>query len=87
MIKGTENMPPTIEETQFHEEVMVEVEHKSGFVVQSSPKSSNDMVKEIEIIPPRDEDIEDSEKKDELQDTHATKEVQQEDDKGLGKAT
>ena len=89
MTKVSENMLPTIGETQIYEsntrnsehEKIVMIDHQSDLVVlQTSPKPSTDMIKDTNNMPLRDEDVEGSEKKDEdnkeLQDTLATKEVQ-----------
>ncbi|MCO5596483.1 hypothetical protein L7F22_050546 [Adiantum nelumboides] len=95
--KGSENMLPTIEETQIREgntrnseEKMVVVENQSD--VQTSPKPSDDMIiKDTYNMPLRDEEVEGSEKKDEANEEHqgalATTEVQDKVDKGTGKAT
>ncbi|MCO5556423.1 hypothetical protein L7F22_009972 [Adiantum nelumboides] len=95
--KGSENMLPTIGETQIHEgntknseEKMVVVENQSD--VQTSPKPSDDMIiKDTYNMPLRDEEVEGSEKKDEANEEHqgalATMEVQDKVDKGTGKAT
>ncbi|MCO5550702.1 hypothetical protein L7F22_004192 [Adiantum nelumboides] len=97
MNKGSENMLPTIGETQIHEgntrnseEKMVVVENQSD--VQTSPKPSDDMIiKNTYNMPLRDEEVEGSEKKDEANEEHqgalATTEVQDKVDKGTGKAT
>ncbi|MCO5615011.1 hypothetical protein L7F22_069299 [Adiantum nelumboides] len=97
MNKGSENMLPTIEETQIHEgntrnseEKMVVVENQSD--VQTSPKPSDDMIiKDTYNMPLGDEEVEGSEKKDEANEEHqgalATVEVQDKVDKGTGKAT
>ncbi|MCO5551301.1 hypothetical protein L7F22_004800 [Adiantum nelumboides] len=97
MNKGSENMLPTIGETQIHEgntrnseEKMVVVENQSD--VQTSPKPSDDMIiKDTYNMPLRDEEVEGSEKKDEANEEHqgalATTEVQDKVDKGTGKAT
>ncbi|MCO5572394.1 hypothetical protein L7F22_026148 [Adiantum nelumboides] len=95
--KGSENMLPTIGETQIHEgntrnseEKMVVVENQSD--VQTSPKPSDDMIiKDTYNMPLRDEEVEGSEKKDEANEEHqgalATTEVQDKVDKGTGKCT
>ncbi|MCO5581553.1 hypothetical protein L7F22_035441 [Adiantum nelumboides] len=97
MNKGSENMLPTIGETQIHEgntrnseEKMVVVENQSD--VQTSPKPSDDMIiKDTYSMPLRDEEVEGSEKKDEANEEHqgalATTEVQDKVDKGTGEAT
>ncbi|MCO5576660.1 hypothetical protein L7F22_030475 [Adiantum nelumboides] len=97
MNKGSENMLPTIGETQIHEgntrnseEKMVVVENQSD--VQTSPKPSNDMIiKDTYSMPLRDEEVEGSEKKDEANEEHqgalATVEAQDKVDKGTGEAT
>ncbi|MCO5598233.1 hypothetical protein L7F22_052325 [Adiantum nelumboides] len=96
MNKGSENILPTIGETQIHEgntrseEKMVVVENQSD--VQTSPKpSDNMMIKDTYNMPLRDEEVEGSEKKDEANEEHqgvlATTEVQDKVDKGTGKAT
>ena len=96
-IKEIENTLPAIGESQLHEsnagnsgEEMVEVEHKSDLPTQTSPKPSNDMFKDTDNMPLMDEEVEGSKKKDEaneeLQDTYATKEVQEEGGKETGKA-
>ncbi|MCO5610985.1 hypothetical protein L7F22_065233 [Adiantum nelumboides] len=97
MNKGSENILPTIGETQIHEgntrnseEKMVAVENQSD--VQTSPKPSDDMIiKDTYNMPLRDEEVKGSEKKDEANEEHqgalATTEVQDKVDKGTGKAT
>ncbi|MCO5603060.1 hypothetical protein L7F22_057204 [Adiantum nelumboides] len=97
MNKGSDNMLPTIGETQIHEgntrnseEKMVVVENQSD--VQTSPKPSDDMIiKDTYNMPLRDEEVEGSEKKDEANEEHqgalATMKVQDKVDKGTGKAT
>ncbi|MCO5550325.1 hypothetical protein L7F22_003809 [Adiantum nelumboides] len=97
MNKGSENMLPTIKETQIHErntrnseEKMVVVENQSD--VQTSPKPSDDMIiKDTYSMPLRDEEVDGSEKKDEANEEHqgalATTEVQDKVDKGTGEAT
>ncbi|MCO5614782.1 hypothetical protein L7F22_069066 [Adiantum nelumboides] len=97
MNKGSENMLPTIGETQIHEgntrnseEEMVVVENQSD--VQTFPKPSNDMIiKDTYSMPLRDEEVEGSEKKDEANEDHQgaleTTEVQDKVDKGTGEAT
>ncbi|MCO5607838.1 hypothetical protein L7F22_062039 [Adiantum nelumboides] len=97
MNKGSENMLPTIGETQIlegntrnSEEKMVVVENQSD--VQTSPKHSNDMIiKDTYNMPLRDEKVEGSEKKDEANEEHqgalATTEVQDKVDKGTREAT
>ncbi|MCO5605400.1 hypothetical protein L7F22_059584 [Adiantum nelumboides] len=97
MNKGSENMLPTIGETQIHEgntrnseEKMVVVENQSD--VQTSPKPSDDMIiKDTYSMPLRNEEVEGSEKKDEANEEHqgalATTEVQDKVDKGTEKAT
>ncbi|MCO5594179.1 hypothetical protein L7F22_048203 [Adiantum nelumboides] len=97
MNKGSENMLPTIGETQIHkgntrnsEEKMVVVENQSD--VQTSSKPSDDMIiKDTYNMPLRDEEVEGSEKKDEANEEHqgalATTEVQDKVDKGIGEAT
>ncbi|MCO5575260.1 hypothetical protein L7F22_029060 [Adiantum nelumboides] len=97
MNKGSENMLPTIRETQIHdgntrnsEEKMVKVENQSD--VQTSPKPLDDMIiKNTYNMPLRDEKVKGSEKKDEANEEHqgalATTEVQDKVDKGTVKAT
>ncbi|MCO5570801.1 hypothetical protein L7F22_024529 [Adiantum nelumboides] len=76
MNKGSENMLPTIGETQIHEgntrnseEKMVVVENQSN--VQTSPKPSDNMIiKDTYNMPLRDEEVEGSEKKDEANEEH-----------------
>ncbi|MCO5577100.1 hypothetical protein L7F22_030922 [Adiantum nelumboides] len=76
MNKGSENMLPTIGETQIHEgntrnseEKMVVVENQSD--VQTSPKPLDDMIiKDTYSMPLRDEEVEGSEKKDEANEEH-----------------
>ncbi|MCO5599143.1 hypothetical protein L7F22_053243 [Adiantum nelumboides] len=97
MNKGSENMLPTIGETQIHEgntrnseEKMVVVENQND--VQTSPKPSDDMIiKDTYNMPLRDEEVKGSEKKNEANEEHqgalATMEVQDKVDKGKGKAT
>ncbi|MCO5596413.1 hypothetical protein L7F22_050475 [Adiantum nelumboides] len=97
MNKGSENMLPTIGETQIHEgntrnseEKMVVVENQRD--VQTSPKPSDDIIiKDTYNMPLRDEEVEGSEKKDEANEEHqgalATTEVQDKVDKGTRKAT
>ncbi|MCO5607549.1 hypothetical protein L7F22_061746 [Adiantum nelumboides] len=76
MNKGSENMLPTIRETQIHEgntrnseEKMVVVENQSD--VQTYPKPSDDMIiKDTYSMPLRDEEVEGSEKKDEANEEH-----------------
>ncbi|MCO5602802.1 hypothetical protein L7F22_056941 [Adiantum nelumboides] len=97
MNKGSENMLPTIGDTQIHEgntrnseEKMVVVENQSD--VQTSPKPSDDMIiKDTYSMPLRDEEVEGSEKKNESNEEHqgalATMEVQDKVDKGTREAT